>query len=320
MAALAQAQVQQDLFRDRLPRRPYATDYLDAGIRPLPATVAVGKRHIQPNPPCVQHWLVFDVDRPDAALRWEDADLPAPTWIARNPENGHAHLAYGLSAPVVTSDAGRAAPLRLAAAIQAAYTANLDADVAYSGLICKNPLHPSWEVLWHCRGEVDLYTLGDLSDYVDLSQWRDRRRKLPKAALGRNCYLFDQLRTWAYKAVRGYWKPGGYDEWQAAVKAKAGAYNVFETPLPAKEVGHIAKSIGKWVWQHFTPAEFRAVQAHRGRRKGSKIRDTLLPRAVELRNQGLSFRAIGKELGVAPKTVSNWLKAGCVKAISDNSR
>ena len=322
MAATAHQLQQADLFRSRLPRRPYATDYMEWGIRPMPQAVALQKRHIQPNPPCLTYWLVLDVDRPDAAMRWEELGMPAPTWIARNPENGHAHLAYGLAVPVVSSDAARAAPLKLAAAIQAAYTDALGADVNYSGLICKNPLHPDWQVLWFYRGEHDLYSLGDLADYVDLRGFGGKRRAVPETGLGRNCAVFDKLRTWAYKAVRDYWRPGGYADWQAAVVSRAGGYNTFSEPLPSTEVRAIAKSVGKWVWQRFTPAQFRAVQGVRGRRKGAKVRATLLPMAQELRAQGLTLRAIAAELGVSYQTVSNWLKSGkeaCQKAISDNS-
>ncbi|MFG7662142.1 replication initiation protein, partial [Klebsiella pneumoniae] len=40
-----------------------------------------------------------------------------------------------------TAPDGNAAPLRYAAAIEAALREKLGADMGYSGLICKNPLH-----------------------------------------------------------------------------------------------------------------------------------------------------------------------------------
>jgi hypothetical protein len=304
MGAAHKLPVQHGLFTARLPRRAYATDTLSTGIRLLPAAVAIQKRHIQANPPTSTCWLLFDVDRPDAALRWEDVGLPAPTWVARNPANGHAHLAYGLSVPVATSDAARAAPLRLAAAIQAAYVAQLGADVHYTGLITKNPLHPAWQVTWHCRGEHDLYALQDLADYVTLG-----KKTAPKTlgALGRNCALFDALRLWAYKAVRGYFKPGGMADWQAAVHAHARAHNTFTAPLPEPEVRAIARSVAKWVWQRFSPAEFRARQGKRGRRKGEAVRVALLPVVHQLRAEGMSLRDVAAEVGVSYQTVLNWL-------------
>ena len=305
MGAARQLPIQHGLFTARLPRRAYATDTLSSGIRLLPAPVAVQKRHIQANPPTSACWLLFDVDRADAALRWEDVGLPAPTWVARNPANGHAHLAYGLAVPVATSDAARAGPLRLAAAIQAAFTAQLGADVHYTGLITKNPLHPSWDVAWHCRGEHDLYALHDLAEFVTLG-----RKTAPEStgALGRNCALFDALRLWAYKAVRAYFKPGGLADWQAAVHAHARVHNRFTVPLPESEVRAIARSVAKWVWQRFTPAEFRAKQGKRGRRKGEAVRVAMLPVVHQLRAEGLSLRAVAAEVGVSYQTVSDWLK------------
>jgi len=304
MGAARQLPIQHGLFTARLPRRAYATDTLSSGIRLLPAPVAVQKRHIQANPPTSACWLLFDVDRADAALRWEDVGLPAPTWVARNPANGHAHLAYGLAVPVATSDAARAGPLRLAAAIQAAFTAQLGADVHYTGLITKNPLHPSWDVAWHCRGEHDLYALHDLAEFVTLG-----RKTAPEStgALGRNCALFDALRLWAYKAVRAYFKPGGLADWQAAVHAHARAQNRFTVPLPEAEVRAIARSVAKWVWQRFTPAEFRAKQGKRGRRKGESVRVALLPVVHQLRAEGMSLRVVAAEVGVSYQTVLNWL-------------
>jgi transcriptional regulator with XRE-family HTH domain len=194
--------------------------------------------------------------------------------------------------------------LRLAAAIQAAFTAQLGADVHYTGLITKNPLHPSWDVTWHCRGEHDLYALHDLAEFVTLG-----RKTAPETlgALGRNCALFDALRLWAYKAVRAYFKPGGLADWQAAVHAHARAQNRFTVPLPEAEVRAIARSVAKWVWQRFTPAEFRAKQGKRGRRKGESVRVALLPVVHQLRAEGMSLRVVAAEVGVSYQTVLNWL-------------
>ncbi|VXG77148.1 Rep protein CDS [Salmonella enterica subsp. enterica serovar Derby] len=88
--------------------------------------------------------LLFDVDHPLAAMAWDAAGLPPPTWTAQNPENGHAHIAYALSAPVAKSDAARLKPLRLLARIQHAMTDALSADRGYVGLITKTPNHARW--------------------------------------------------------------------------------------------------------------------------------------------------------------------------------
>lgn len=51
-------------------------------------------------------------------------------------------------------------------------------------------------------------------------------------------------------------------------------------------------------------------QAQRGRRKGAKRRDQLLPRVKKMADQGASQREIAEEVGVSQKTVSNWIKRG----------
>jgi hypothetical protein len=84
-------------------------------------------------------WMVFDIDREGAAIAWEDANLPAPAWAAVNRENGHAHLAYGLSVPVLVAENARRAPIRYLQGIEGAYREALQADRGYSGLITKNP-------------------------------------------------------------------------------------------------------------------------------------------------------------------------------------
>ena len=72
--------------------------------------------------------------------------------MAQNPQNGHAHLIYGLDVPVRTAPDAKSAPLRYAAAVDCALRAVLGADEDYAGLICKNPLHPHWRVTeWEPR-------------------------------------------------------------------------------------------------------------------------------------------------------------------------
>lgn len=92
--------------------------------------------------------MVFDIDRAGASVAWEDAALPTPTWTAINRENGHAHLAYGLSAPVLVAESARWQPIRFFKGIKGAYREALHADRGCSGLITKNPHYPLWRVLY----------------------------------------------------------------------------------------------------------------------------------------------------------------------------
>lgn len=291
------------LFCKRLPRKPYHTDDFGTGLRIRDVQKALQARYIQPNGPTHRYWLVYDVDRSGAVLDWYDRGAPPPTIVAQNPANGHAHLIYGLEVPVRTAPDGKPGPLRYAAAVDCALRAVLDADAGYAGLICKNPLHSHWRVTeWEPR----LYELGDLASWLDLSAFNDRRRRLPDYGLGRNCTLFEKLRTWAYRAIRQGWPE--YERWHEAVLTRARAYNDFEAPLSDSEVRATAKSVAKWTHQHITPAGFSAVQAQRGCKKGAKRRDEFGPSVQIMANQGFSQREIARTTGIPQKTVSRWLR------------
>jgi|TARA_B100001079_G_scaffold267652_1_gene276744 hypothetical protein len=259
------------LFSQRLPRKPYHTDNPQHGLRIRDVQKALSSRYIQHNGPTHRYWLVYDVDRECAALDWSDLGAPPPTIVAQNPENGHAHLIYGLDVAVRTAPDAKSGPLRYAAAVDCALRALLGADEDYAGLICKNPLHPHWRVTeWEYR----LYELGDLDSWLDLSPYTDRRKKLPAYGLGRNCNLFEHLRLWAYKAIRQGWPE--YGRWFEACLTKAEGYNIQQFAgtkagkLPFNEVKATAKSVATYTHKHFSPEGFRAYQAASGR-KGGKV-------------------------------------------------
>lgn len=253
-----------DIFKSRLPHRPYCSDDLNQGLLVRPTHTALKYRHIQPNPPLKVAWLVFDLDYRGAAFAWDDAGLPPPTLTVVNPTNAHAHLFYGLTTPVVMSDAARDAPIRYAAALQSAFGLKLHADQGYAGLIAKNPFHDAWHSIW----VQHLYDLGELNEYVDLP------KRLPKRdsfGLGRNCTLFDEIRTWAYQQVREFKRNGvGSEQWQMAVQSQAERLKAdkFDLPLPLSEIRAISKSIARWTWRQFSPQKFSAIQSARGKRGG----------------------------------------------------
>ncbi|MBR7890266.1 replication initiation protein [Marinomonas sp. A79] len=226
---------------------------------------AIQSRFIQPNGPTHKYWLVFDVDSSTATLDWYDQHAPAPNIVATNPFNGHAHLFYGLAVPVRTAPDGKPAPLRYAAAIESALRENLDADVGYKGLVCKNPLNAHWRVT---QWEKNLYTLDWLADCLDL---RDHPIKQHQYGLGRNCELFDLLSRWARRAIRQGWP--SYDQFLQACHDRAMGYNAQHFPnnlLPLNEVRHTARSVAKWTHAKITPEGFSAWQSIQGSKGGKK--------------------------------------------------
>lgn len=263
-------------FRERLPKKPYFTDRLGDYLRIHRAEMALRARYIQFNGPTHMHWLVFDVDRPGAAMDWEERCVPPPNFTAQNPVNGHAHLFYGLSTPVRTAPDGRKAPLQYAAAVQDALRSSLAADEGYSGFLCKNPFSNSWRTAeWESR----LYDLSDFEGWLDLSAKPREAANSEAYGLGRNCTLFEKLRTWACRAIRQGWPDA--DRWHIAVLERARGYNVFDVPLSDNEVKATARSVAKYTYRHFSQAGFSAVQAKRGRNGGIKSGEVRRKGSVE---------------------------------------
>lgn len=275
---------------------------------------AITKPYIQANPPHLRVWAIFDIDRPGAALAWEDAHLPPPTWTAMNLENGHAHLVWGLSAPVLACGRdARQAPQRYLAGIEAYYTDKLRADRGFSGLITKNPAHEAWRVL---RGPTSAYSLDELAEWLPgLEKYIPKPNFVQVAeqsGFGRNVTLFDRLRLWSYQAIRSHWSDSSHNEWLDACFYKALEFNHdFPTPLHESEVYHIAKSVSRWTERRFSHSgflEWQAAQARKGGLARSKKYASKRVTATKMREAGATMVEIADELGVAERSVRRWLR------------
>ena len=235
-------------FENSIPQKPYCTDDLSLGLKIRPAEIAIKKRYIQPNKPTDLRWLIYDVDRSTAHYDWQDLHAPAPNFTVMNPDNGHAHLYYGLEVPVFMQMGAKQNPIRYVSSVDVALTQKLEADPAYAKLIAKNPLHGSWSLnIWNDRS----YELAELADWLDLSAMTDRRVRLPEIGLGRNCNLFDATRFFAYREVR---KPVenllfpelySLESFILRCQCYAKLHNTFSVPLPVRECETIGKSVGK---------------------------------------------------------------------------
>lgn len=302
----------------RLPRKPYCTDNLQYGLKIRTLRQAMRCPYIQVNPPQLRFWLVFDIDRQDGAAAWMDAGLPVPYWTTQNTANGHAHTAWGLSAPVLIGDNGRNAPIRYLAAIEAAYRDLLEADRDYSGLITKNPLHERWRLL---TGLNVLYTLDQLAaniDLPDLRRYRPRREEdATQYGVGRNCLIFDQTRLWSYPQMRHY-LDAGLQDWTNAVTNQAAHYNAdLRNPLQPAELRHIAHSISHWTWRHLdieaSDVRYSILQAKRGQRGGKANGERnkhVRELAAQLLAEGKTKTEAAQICGVSRKTITRWSKVG----------
>lgn len=300
------SQQQLDLFNS-LPNKPYCMDEKPGFMLIRSKAIAVKKPYIQINAPTTTIYFVFDDDKKDAALSWFDANLPAPYWTTQNPENGRCHHCYKLEIPLHTSEFSSIKAIKYAQAVYYAYALKMGADLSYSQLITKNPLHSQHRTTyWTDRA----YSLDYLADFVDLP--KKLPKKLEVVGLGRNVTMFEKGRYWAYKAIRDYMHHNSTYEWERAVRTQIEAINSsFEVPLPYSEVKATAKSIARWVWQRFSYGAFSEIQAKRGA-KGGKAKGNAYAEkrelAIKLKCDGLSYTQISDQLQVSRRSVINWCK------------
>lgn len=238
-------------FAATLPYRPYFSE--TKGFPVIRGREQARQfRYVQPNPPGLTSWFVFDIDYPLGALAWIDGSVPPPTITVSTPprdgeeELGTAHLFYRLKTPIPTTSASRPGPIRYAAAVQAALTEALNADAGYARLLAKNPLSSAWCV----RAIADRpYSLAELANGLDLQIEHRCGINEENAPLGRNCALFEHLRIWAYEAKPRY---NSADAFAQAVLEQATALNHPSDPLPFSEVRSTARSVAKWTWTRYT--------------------------------------------------------------------
>src|SRR5699024_4933291 len=153
----------------------------------------------------------------------------------------------------------------------------------FDGLITKTPKHDHWNATWWTDERYSLKQLGEhLTDhgFMPPRSWRRTRRKNP-VALGRNCYIFETARTWAYREARRIrlrheYPPADdstqlHDVIRAAVPEISGS---FHAPLPRNDAQQLANSIHEWITTRFSrwkasrtvnQATYTNIQAARGR-------------------------------------------------------
>jgi hypothetical protein len=273
---------QSSLFFERVPKVALCADDFGEGLRLRRRSFAQKRKHIQFNPAQMIGYLCFDVDKERAHESWHDANLPCPSLIVQNPENGHAHLLYALAAPVCRTDAARLKPLKFAAVVEEGLRLKLGADEGFAGLICKTPHHQAWRTFEPLFEAV--YELGELAEWVDLPTKVPKRLGI-RTGIGRNVELFDRLRFWSYKWLADYKAQKDLEGWGRAVLGQCQKFNDFGQPLPDSEVRSVAKSVAKWTWTHYTGRmsddDFSKLQAVRGKRKGKKVKTLFLKDEVK---------------------------------------
>lgn len=223
----------EELFYSKLATKPYCSLEKKAD-RIRSKASAIKYPYIQPNPPHLCAWLVFDCDHSDT-WRFDAVGLPTPNFIVIDKQTLRHHIFYAIR-DVYTTEKARKKPLEWLAAIERTFAFYLQADTQYVGLIAKNPAHTDWHT-WCIHDHV--YDLAELADYKDLIP---KPREQDISGFGRNCELFDNLRHWSYRNIHKH----STQSFPDAVLAKAEQLNVFAPPLPFSEVKSIAKSVTKY--------------------------------------------------------------------------
>ena len=266
-----------------LPRRPLCCDDDYSQLVRRSRTDALRCKHIEANPSALVNTIVVDIDDANAKAMalWGHRGM-LPNWIAENPANGHAHAGWVLTYPVPRTDMARLKPLKLLHAVTEGLRRSVDGDEGYSGLLMKNPLSDAWDSDL-CR--EDTYDLPDLvaalEEHGDMppKSWT-RTKRAREVGVGRNCTLFDEARTLAYRQVRRLpdRTPASSDLLREYVRRTCHEINAsFPDPLPVREVNDTARSIHKWIttrsrmWRDgavANAATFVAIQSARGRKGG----------------------------------------------------
>lgn len=276
---------------DRLARKPRCSMSKDHSVvRSAPSALAYP--YIQPNSPVAFARIVFDLDWHqiqhrfhDLPLRylaethaWEnDLGVPAPSWAAISKDKNSAHIGYELETPVGRHEHARVKPQQYLAAIESAMSQKLGADAGFNGQLCKNPVNSLWDLY---KGPERGRDLHELADYVELTSKKIHAyNREPRGEIGRNVFLFDEVRFWAYDNIHAC-REAGYEAWESFVVDRARRINgVSYDHLPfltgrglltLSEYKAIGKSVARWVWKNHgkstLSAAFSELQSWRGAR------------------------------------------------------
>lgn len=299
-------------FSSNVPKKPYASDDLSFGIKIHNKATALNMAYLQPNHPYYLHNIVLDLDYEASLVEilYSEVGTPLPNLVIENTDNGKSHVIYQLKTPVYKTDASRQKPITYLDAIHKTLEQVLKADVNYTGLICKNPLHERWRTNTLRQSP---YTLGELSSKLEIDYRRASKPQTQHEAigLGRNCYLFHTVRKWAYVAIRSH-RGKTYSVWLQSVLDECLKLNGgIQTPLGYSEVKGIAKSIARWVWKRDPMCyalfiERQTIKAQKGGIARSEQYNDKRQQALALKQQGVKIKNIAEEVGVTPRTLRNW--------------
>ena len=264
-----------------------------------PQTAWSAFRHVQHDTGSSRVGLFLDVDRIASVHEAVDrALLPFPTVLLTRAANGHEAAAWVLDVPVHTHPRARRRPMDCLARVSEYFAAVSGADPGYTGLLFRNAGVAKTDGAFIVEESGRTWPLLELLEWVPHGWRRPTRAKL-RTGIGRNQDLFaSSCRAAGRESVS-----------DAELEALAWSVNMeFGHPLSDPEVEGVLRNVRKyrerWAARGWHSRAFLRRQAARGARGGrasGKVRAskavTSAQAALELRGEGLTYRAIAAELG-----------------------
>ena len=283
--------------------------------------------YMQVNRRNVVSWMVFDLDH-DNPMVWEDAALPPPNLIVRNPETSSAHLFYAIT-PVLTGPEARQQPIDFMKAVYRSMALKLKADLAYSGPVAKTPGHPWWQTTELHNSEYSLGELQPASELEYIPPWRGVP-DLETVSHSRHCTLFEQVRFFAYAIVRQEREQGSESSFIKRVEQYARSKNRFSGrhyksgKLRQSQVRATVKSITRWTWSKYygaadcargtmlldrsipLPEKQRLAASYTHKERVKKTEEKIRTAVANLEAQGtaLTQKAVAGASGLSRQTVA----------------
>jgi hypothetical protein len=217
----------------------------------LPKRYALDKPYVVVNNPKYNRYITFDVDSGDSLFLWDIIGVPCPTLIVANRDTHSSHYLYELLNPLPERRKWSEKTNRLVESVIKYYCWALGSHKAIIDQIqlTKNAVCSQWET----------FSAGDKCGQFSVSELAEYNQPLPKIAprtaedIGRNCYLFNRGREYAYSIVKDC---NSETELYNLLFAFLTHLNLTEIPnqfpgkgsLASGEVKDTAKSIAGWVW------------------------------------------------------------------------
>lgn len=273
--------------------------------------------------------LSIDIDDCSDTMKYQDYNLPVPTWIIQTDKGFQYHWAF--KSAFMLSGFNSRKLTKLLKDIQYKLVALLNGDLNALGL-CRVYRNPCNNRTWFTGNEIELKEFYDLpvpavdkiiknikvqKDIFGNAYKKEYDFKTMANGTGRNNALFDTLRTWAYDEA----KTGSYSDFGLLRKAEILNFE-FQDPLPQKEINTIVNSIDKFIKNKFNKGHYMALtpeqrskvakeNSKKAAEKRSKIAETKILTALNMMKSfeiKITIRELAKRSGTSVNTVQKYLK------------